>query len=119
RRHHRRRRWLQPGLQHRDRRRLSPVMEASLGVGATLADRFVLVAAVAAGAQGEVFRAEDRHVRGRVVAVKVMRHPARNQVARELAMRELELLAAVRHPSVLQFLDYGWAGDRLWYAMPW
>jgi hypothetical protein len=92
---------------------------ANVGPGTVLGDRFIVVEAVAAGAQGEVFRAEDREIRGLVVAVKVMRYAAHSEVAREVALRELELLAAVRHPSVLQFLDYGWFEGRLWYAMPW
>ncbi len=91
----------------------------SLAAGSVLGDRFVVTSPVAAGAQGEVYRAEDRDVRGHVVALKVMRHASHSEVEREIALRELELLAAVRHPSVLQFLDHGWLDGRLWYAMPW
>jgi serine/threonine protein kinase len=29
------------------------------------------------------------------------------------------LIAAVAHPSVVQFKDYGWYEGRLWFAMPW
>jgi eukaryotic-like serine/threonine-protein kinase len=97
----------------------SPSERFSLAEGTVLGDRFVVTAPIAAGAQGEVYRAEDRDVRGHVVAVKVMRYPSNSEVEREVALRELELLAAVRHPSVLQFLDHGWIGGRLWYAMPW
>ncbi len=96
-----------------------PDERSSLIPGAVVGDRFVVTALVAAGAQGQIYRAEDRDVRGHVVALKVMRYPSRSEVARELALRELELLAAVRHPSVLQFLDHGWIDGRLWYAMPW
>jgi serine/threonine protein kinase len=84
-----------------------------------IGERFLIETPVGAGAQGEVYRAQDRNVRGHRVAIKIMRHPARTEEQRAAAMRELELLSAVHHPSVLHFLDYGWHEGRLWFAMPW
>jgi tRNA A-37 threonylcarbamoyl transferase component Bud32 len=84
-----------------------------------IGERFLIETPVGAGAQGEVYRAQDRNVRGHRVAIKIMRHPARTEDQRAAAMRELELLSAVHHPSVLHFLDYGWHDGRLWFAMPW
>ncbi|MCB9626677.1 MAG: serine/threonine protein kinase [Sandaracinaceae bacterium] len=91
----------------------------SLPVGTPIGQRFIVDTPVGSGAQGEVYRAEDRNVRGHRVAIKIMRHPARTEEQRAAAMRELELLSAVHHPSVLHFLDYGWHEGRLWFAMPW
>lgn len=84
-----------------------------------LGQRFIIETPVGAGAQGEVYRAQDRNVRSHRVAIKIMRVPARTEEQRVAAMRELELLSAVHHPSVLHFLDYGWHEGRLWFAMPW
>ncbi|MCA9575349.1 MAG: serine/threonine protein kinase, partial [Myxococcales bacterium] len=91
----------------------------TLAAGTPIGQRFLIDAPVGAGAQGEVYRAQDRNVRGHRVAIKLMRHPARTEDQRTAAMRELELLSAVHHPSVLHFLDYGWHEGRLWFAMPW
>jgi serine/threonine protein kinase len=91
----------------------------SLARDTPLGARFLIETPVGAGAQGEVYRAQDRNVRGHRVAIKIMRHPARTEDQRAAAMRELELLSAVHHPSVLHFLDYGWHEGRLWFAMPW
>lgn len=93
--------------------------EYSLSQGTQLGTRFVIDTPVGAGAQGEVYRARDVNIEAHRVAIKIMRHPARTDAQREAAMRELELLSAVHHPSVLHFLDYGWHDGRLWFAMPW
>ena len=70
----------------------------SLPVGTPIGQRFIVDTPVGSGAQGEVYRAEDRNVRGHRVAIKIMRHPARTEDQRAAAMRELELLSAVHHP---------------------
>jgi len=53
------------------------------------------------------------------VALKLLRRPAANEAERADALRELMLIASVSHPSVVQFKDYGWHENRLWFAMPW
>lgn len=91
----------------------------SLTAGELVGDRYRVVALLGAGAQGEVWRAEDVEIEGHVVALKILAYRATSPEGREQAMRELRMLAAVNHPSVVQFKGHGWLGGRLWFAMPW
>lgn len=92
---------------------------STLEVGQTLGQRYVIEQRISEGAYGEVFRASDREIRSHQVALKLLRRPAANEAERAEALRELMLIASVSHPSVVQFKDYGWHEDRLWFAMPW
>jgi serine/threonine protein kinase len=92
---------------------------STLEVGQTLGARYVIEQRISEGSFGEVFRASDRQIRSHQVALKLLRRPAANEAERAEALRELMLIASVSHPSVVQFKDYGWFEDRLWFAMPW
>jgi hypothetical protein len=87
--------------------------------GTLVGGRYRVVSRVGVGAFGDVYRADDQDVPGHRVALKVLREPALSQAARDEALRELKLIAAVFHPSVVLFKDHGWFEDRLWFVMPW
>jgi serine/threonine protein kinase len=100
--------------------RLSSMPTAgSLDPGTIVGERYRVLELLGAGAQGEVWRAEDIEIEGHIVALKILAHRAVAPADREYALRELRMLAAVSHPSVVQFKGHGWLGGRLWFAMPW
>lgn len=91
----------------------------ALELGTLIGGRYRLTHRVGVGAFGDVYRADDEDVPGHRVALKILREPALSQSARDDALRELKLIAAVFHPSVVVFKDHGWFEDRLWFVMPW
>jgi eukaryotic-like serine/threonine-protein kinase len=93
--------------------------ERGLVPGDILGGRYAIHERVGTGAFGDVYRAQDTEVPGHVVALKLLHQPAWTEEARAAALRELHLIASVFHPSVVQFKDHGWHGDRLWFVMPW
>ena len=96
------------------RPRRQPVLE----VGSVVHDRYEIEAPLGAGAFADVYRARDRDVTGHVVALKILRRPAADPHAVRAALRELQLIASVFHPSVVQLKDHGWYGGHLWFVMP-
>jgi serine/threonine protein kinase len=92
---------------------------SALEPGTLVGGRYRLLTRVGVGAFGDVYKADDQDVPGHRVALKVLREPALSQAARDDALRELKLIAAVFHPSVVVFKDHGWFEDRLWFVMPW
>ncbi len=88
-------------------------------LGTVLGGRYRLEKRVGAGAFGEVYKAADTEVPGHVVALKLLHQPALSENARANALRELNLIASVFHPSIVQFKDHGWFAGRLWFVMPW
>lgn len=87
--------------------------------GVVLDGRYRLEAHIGSGGFADVYRATDIAVPGHVVALKVLKRPARTQLERDTALRELRLIAAVFHPSIVQFKDHGWYERRFWFVMPW
>lgn len=92
---------------------------AGLAGGTLVGGRYRIVSRVGVGAFGDVYKADDQDVPGHRVALKMLREPALSQAARDEALRELKLIAAVFHPSLVLFKDHGWFEDRLWFVMPW
>jgi serine/threonine-protein kinase len=73
---------------------------------AVLGDRYRLIERIAAGGQGEVWRAEDTAL-GRPVAVKVLRDEfADSAEFRDRFRREARHAAGLSHPGVAQVFDY-------------
>lgn len=106
---------LDPRQLRAPRRRLRrPVLR----MGAVIADRYEVEELLGAGAFADVYRARDREVTDHVVALKILRTPPADARAVRAAMRELQLIASVFHPSVVQLKDHGWHDGHLWFVMP-
>jgi septal ring factor EnvC (AmiA/AmiB activator) len=96
------------------RQRRQPV----LAMGTLIGDRYEVEGLLGAGAFADVYRARDRDVTDHVVALKMLRAPAADAESVHTALRELQLIASVFHPSVVQLKDHGWHNGHLWFVMP-
>ena len=86
--------------------------------GSIIAGRFQLVAQVASGGMGTVHRAFDL-TRQRAVAVKLLSDVGSVEAA-ERFRREAGLLAELRHPGIVEFVDAGVLEDGgMYMAMQW
>jgi serine/threonine protein kinase len=93
--------------------------DARIEPGHIIGGRYEIAAFVAEGAFGAVYRANDLDVAGHVVALKVAHRPPASDAERERYQREVQLIAAVSHPSVVSFKDHGWHRGRVYIVMPW
>jgi len=76
-------------------------------VGATLDGRYRLVAHIASGGMGAIFRAEHVHLR-KDVAVKVLRPDLTASADLvERFRREAEIAATLAHPNIVRVTDFG------------
>ncbi|HEX6242101.1 MAG TPA: protein kinase [Polyangiales bacterium] len=89
-----------------------------LAPGTVLADRYEIEGLLGAGTFADVYRARDRDVTDHVVALKMLRRKSHDQRSIDSALRELQLIASVFHPSVVQLKDHGWHSGHLWFVMP-
>ena len=89
-----------------------------LAEGALIAGRYEIEAPLGAGAFADVYRARDRDVTDHVVALKILRRRSLDASSVHAALRELQLIASVFHPSVVQLKDHGWHEGHLWFVMP-
>jgi hypothetical protein len=96
------------------RRKRPPVLET----GSLIANRYEIEALLGAGTFADVYRARDRDVTDHVVALKMLRRRSGDQRSVDTALRELQLIASVFHPSVVQLKDHGWHDGHLWFVMP-
>src|SRR6185436_9707863 len=83
------------------RRKRRPVLEA----GSLIANRYEIEGLLGAGTFADVYRARDRDVTDHVVALKMLRRRSGDQRSVDTALRELQLIASVFHPSVVQLKD--------------
>ena len=90
-----------------------------LELGTVLGQRYQLESHLGSGAFADVYRASDVEVPGHQVALKLLKRKSMSKRAQEQALRELRIIAAVFHPSIVQFKDHGWYEDRFWFVMPW
>ncbi|MBL8202806.1 MAG: protein kinase [Blastocatellia bacterium] len=85
-------------------------MNFQLAPGTVLADRYQIQQRVGGGGMGSVYKATDRNLAHRVVAIKEMLELFADQTARAKAIedfkRESELLARLEHPSIPTIYDY-------------
>lgn len=88
-------------------------------IGSVVGGRYEIVEFVAEGAFGAVYRAHDVDVVGHVVALKLMHRKASSEAEHTRFLREVQLIAAVSHPSVVSFKDHGLHRGRLYIVMPW
>jgi hypothetical protein len=85
--------------------------------GEVIGDRFAVEGLAAEGGMGEVYRARDRHTDA-FAAIKVMR--LSNAQSLERFAREARILAELRHPGFVRYLDHGRTEhDELYLAMEW
>lgn len=88
-------------------------------MGSIVGGRYEIAEFVAEGAFGAVYRAHDIDVPGHVVALKLMHRPPASEAEHARCLREVQLIAAVSHPSVVSFKDHGVHRGRLYIVMPW
>lgn len=100
------------GAPRRQQRR--PILE----MGTRIGDRYEVEGLLGTGAFADVYRARDRDVTDHVAALKILRTPAADDQSVHTALRELQLIASVFHPSVVQLKDHGWHEGHLWFVMP-
>lgn len=91
---------------------------ALLDVGVVVGERYEVECLLGAGTFAQVYRARDLLVPDHSVSLKIARDPATDEHAVRAAMRELQLVASVYHPSIVQLKDHGWHENRLWFVMP-
>ncbi|MEQ9323237.1 MAG: serine/threonine-protein kinase [Polyangiaceae bacterium] len=84
--------------------------------GARIADRYELVAPLARGGMGEVWRARHE-VSGRHLALKLLPASFDDPSAAARFEREVSAPARVGHPGLVEVLDAGQDGDRWFIAM--
>ncbi|MEO0326152.1 MAG: protein kinase, partial [Myxococcota bacterium] len=96
-----------------------PAVDAPRVEGLVIDGRYALETHLGSGSFADVYRARDVAVEGHQVALKLLKRPAGSDLERDNALRELRLIAAVSHPSIVQFKDHGWHEDRFWFVMPW
>lgn len=94
-------------------------ISATLAPGTIIGGRYEIQKCVGSGSFADVYRSRDMGVPGHLVAIKLLHQPSRTEEARQIALRELHLIASVFHPSIVQFKDHGWHESRLWFVMPW
>jgi len=89
-----------------------------LDVGVVVGERYEVECLLGAGTFAQVYRARDLLVPDHSVSLKIARDPATDEHAVRAAMRELQLVASVYHPSIVQLKEHGWHENRLWFVMP-
>jgi eukaryotic-like serine/threonine-protein kinase len=91
--------------------------EIDVRLSSALADRYRLERQLGEGGMAVVYLAEDvRH--HRKVAVKVLRSELGAALGAERFVREIEIVAGLRHPHILPLYDSGEADGFLYYVMP-
>ncbi len=94
---------------------MSDTANSILSVGEVLDDKWVILELIGRGGMGEVYRAHQLHLK-RDVAIKVISREwlkflggDEEEIESTAARfrREVEAMAQVRHPNVLQIFDYG------------
>jgi len=95
-------------------RRVTPGVERLV---AALADRYRLERELGQGGMATVYLAHDlKH--DRKVALKVLRPELAAVIGLERFLREIHVMAGLRHPHILPLFDSGQADDQPYFVMP-
>jgi len=86
-----------------------------------LAGRYVIMEKIAQGGMGAVYKAQDKRLQGKIVAVKEMSESiivrAERKRVLESFQREAELLARLNHPNLVRVTDRFQEGKRQYMVM--
>ena len=97
--------------------RFAALLEATTPFPASLADRYRVEGELGRGGMATVYLARDlKH--GRDVAVKVVHPLLVASAGRERFLREIAIVARLRHPHIVPLFDSGEADGTLFYVMP-
>jgi serine/threonine protein kinase len=78
--------------------------------GAVLDNRYEILAPLAEGGMGAVYRAR-RTLLGDEVAIKVVRQDTPDQASKDRFLRESRIAARLRHPSIVSIFDFDMPAD--------
>jgi len=82
-----------------------------------LADRYIVARELGRGGMATVFLARDvKHKRD--VAIKVVQPAVARMLGADRFLREIEVVAQLRHPHIVPLFDSGEADGSLYYVMP-
>src|SRR5687767_8368770 len=91
-----------------------------LAPGTVFADRFIVERVAGKGGMGVVYRARDRQCSGAAVALKILHPFANRRFFLERFCREAYMLAELRHPGIVSYVDHGLSErGRPFLAMEW
>lgn len=86
-------------------------------IGRLLKDRYEIVECVGEGGMGKVYAARQQPL-GREVAIKLVdAEPDGDDSDDYYFMREIEAINRLRHPNIVNFIDYGTEDDLLYLVM--
>ncbi|MFB6373895.1 MAG: serine/threonine-protein kinase PknK [Bradymonadaceae bacterium] len=85
-------------------------------VGRLLKDRYEIVECIGEGGMGRVYAARQQPL-GREVAVKLVQNEGDDDSDDYYFMREIEAINRLRHPNIVNFIDYGTDDDLLYLVM--
>src|SRR5262249_6495552 len=97
--------------------RFSDLLDDTPRFPSALAERYEVIDVVGRGGMAVVYRARDRK-HDREVAVKVLHPTVAATVGVDRFLREIEIVARLRHPLIVPLYDSGEASGYLFYVMP-
>lgn len=86
-----------------------------LRAGDVFAGRYEIVGPVGRGGMGAVYRARDRHADAEY-ALKILHSSADDEHAVVRFRREIEILSRVRHPNVVDIIDWGVHDGKMYFV---
>ncbi len=95
-----------------------PVDEQILPLGYVLADRYVLDEFIGSGGMGSVYKAHDKLLEEKVLAIKILhREFSRDSELTRRFLREVNMMHSVNHPNVVRTYDAGVHDGMFFYTM--
>ena len=92
--------------------------EQILPLGYVLADRYVLDEFIGSGGMGSVYRAHDKLLEEKVLAIKILhREFSRDTDLTRRFLREVNMMHSVNHPNVVRTYDAGVHDGMFYYTM--